>query len=84
MFLEIWKNSQENTFARVSFLIKKETPAQVLSFKSFQISKNTFCYRTPFAAASAYKHVVLNKDTHVFRQRLCSCEYFIYTPGFAE
>ena len=51
VFLEISQNSQENTCARVSFLIKlqaqtcnfikKETPAQVFSSKFCEISKNT-------------------------------------------
>ena len=55
MFLEISQNSQENTFARVSFLIKwqawKETLAQVFSCEFYKISKNTFSYRTPPVAA---------------------------------
>ena len=46
MFLEISQNSQENTFARVSFLIKlfikKETRAQVFSCELGEIVKNTF------------------------------------------
>ena len=44
-FLEISQLSQENTFARVSFLInfiKKETLAQLFSCEIFEISKNTF------------------------------------------
>ena len=62
VFLEISQNSQENTCARVFFLIKlraspcsfikKETLAQVLSCEFFEISKNTFCHRTPPVAAS--------------------------------
>ena len=62
VFLEISQNSQKNTCARVSFLIKlqaqpcnvikKETLAQVFSCEFCQISKNTFSYRTPLAAAS--------------------------------
>ena len=51
--LEILQNSQENTCARVSFLlkkkinfIKKETLAQVLSCKFCKISKNTFSENT--------------------------------------
>ena len=58
VFLEISQNSQENRCARVSFLIKmqasfkKETLAQVLSCKCYEISKNTFAYRTPPVAAS--------------------------------
>ena len=56
VFLEISQNSQENTCARVSFLIKlqaacnfikKETLAQVFSCEFYEISKNTFSYRTP-------------------------------------
>ena len=50
MFLEISQNSQENTCARVSFLIKllassfieKETLVQVLSGEFCETSKNTF------------------------------------------
>ena len=42
MFLEILQNSQENTCARVSFFIKKETLAQVFSCEFCEISKNTF------------------------------------------
>ena len=56
------QNSQENACARASFLIKlealaynyikKETLAQVFSCKFYEISKNTFFYRTPLVAAS--------------------------------
>ena len=52
VFLDIWPNSQENTYARVSFLItlqakactfiKKETPAQVFSCKDWESSESTF------------------------------------------
>ena len=60
VFLEISQNSQENTGVRVSFLIKawacnfikKETLTQVFSCEFCEISKNTFSYRTPLAAAS--------------------------------
>ena len=63
MFLEILQNSQENTCARVSFLIKlqvwekketikKETLTQVISCEFWEISKNTFFHRTPPVAAS--------------------------------
>ena len=61
VFIEISQNSQENTCARVSFLIKlqasasnfikKETLAQVFSCEFCKISKNTFSYRTPPVAA---------------------------------
>ena len=57
--LEISQNSQENAYARVSFLIKmqglvilKETLAQVFSSEFCEISENTFSYRTPLVAAS--------------------------------
>ena len=57
VFLEISQNSQENTCAGVSFLIKlraikKETSAQVFSCEFCEISKNPFFYRTPMVAAS--------------------------------
>ena len=58
--LRISQNSQENTCARVSFLIKffsinfikKDTLAQVFSCKLCEISENTFSYRTPLVTAS--------------------------------
>ena len=62
MFLEILQNSQKNTCARVSFLIKlqalacnfnkKETLAQVFSSEFSKISKNFFSYRTPLVGDS--------------------------------
>ena len=62
VFLKIPQNSQENTCARDSFLIKlqalacnfikKETLAQVFSCEFCEISKNTFFYRKPPVAAS--------------------------------
>ena len=64
VFLEISKNSQENTCVSVSFLIKlqawdlgpatllkKETLAQVFSCEICEISKNTFFHRTHLVAA---------------------------------
>ena len=50
VFLEISQNSQENTCAKFSFLIK--TLAQVFSCEFSEISKNTFPYRTPPVTAS--------------------------------
>ena len=47
VFLEISQNSQENICARVSFLIKLQACAEI-----FEISNNTFLYRTPPVAAS--------------------------------
>ena len=67
MLLEISQNSQENTWASVSFLIKlqaslcnsiikNETLTQVLFCCEFyEISKNAFSYRTPRVAASKFK-----------------------------
>ena len=59
--LRNFANSQGNTCARVSILIKWqacnfikiETLAQVFSCEFCEISKNTFSYRTPPVAASA-------------------------------
>ena len=66
VFLEISQNSQETTCARVSFLIKlqaetcnfikNKTLAQVLFCEIWEISKNTFSYRTPPVAASGAYH----------------------------
>ena len=59
VFLEISENSQENTCARVSFIIKlqafmkKEALAQVFSCEFSEISKNIFFHRTPLVTASA-------------------------------
>ena len=64
VFLEMSQNSQKNTCARVSFLIKllascnfikKETLAQVFSCEFCGVSKHTFFQflRTPLVAASA-------------------------------
>ena len=62
VFLKISQNSQENTCARVAFLIKlqswglhfveKENLAQVFSCEICEISKSTFSYRTPPVAVS--------------------------------
>ena len=58
VFLEISQNSQENACFRDSFLIKlqanfikKEPLAQVFSCKFYEISRNTFFYRTSLVAA---------------------------------
>ena len=48
VFLKISQNSQENTCARASFLIK--SLAQVFSCEFCEISKNTFSYRRPLVA----------------------------------
>ena len=42
VFSEISQNSRENTCARVSFLIKKESLAQAFSCEFCEIPKNTF------------------------------------------
>ena len=64
VFLQILQNSQENTCARVFFLIKlladtdnfikKETLAQVFFCEFYKIFKNTFSCRTPPVAASNF------------------------------
>ena len=62
VFLEISRSSQENTCASVSFqtfqacnFIKKETPSQLFFCEFWEISKNTFFYKTPTAVAAASK-----------------------------
>ena len=64
VLLKFSQNSQENTCARVSFLIKlqasacnflkKEALAQVFSCEFWEIFKNTYSYRTPLMAASEH------------------------------
>ena len=83
VLLEISQNSQENTCARVSFLIKmqastcnfikKETLAQVFSCEYSEISKNNFSYRTPPVAAS----VESKSDVIFLNQTNCSVQYYI-------
>ena len=65
VFLKILQNSQENTCARVSFLIKllvwglqlclEKTPAQVFSCEFSEISKNTFFTEHLQATTSVFK-----------------------------
>ena len=58
VLLEISQNAQENACARVSQVcnfIKKETLAQVFSYKLCKFSKNIFSYRAPLVAASLIK-----------------------------
>ena len=68
VFLQISQNSQENTCARVSFLIK----LQVFSCEFCEISKNTFFYRTPLPAAFGLRHATLLKETPT---KVFSCEF---------
>ena len=70
--LEISQNSQENTSARVSFLIKlladvcnfikKETLAEVFSCEFCEISKSTFLHRTPLVTASVLDLLISYKN----------------------
>ena len=57
VLVESSQNSQENTCARVSFLIKlqsikKEALVHVFFCEFCKISKQTFSYRTPLVVAS--------------------------------
>ena len=72
VFLKISQNSHENTFARVSFLIKlqacacnfikKEALAKVFSCEICEILKNTFFYITPLMVASETSDVDFSVD----------------------
>ena len=63
MFLEIWRNSQQNTCARTSFLIRlraynfieKEALEQMFSCEFREISQNTFLTEHLRATASEGK-----------------------------
>ena len=80
MFLEISKNSRENTCAKASFLIKlqaedcnfirKETLAQVFSCEFYKISKNTFFTEHLWATLSV-KLVDGMLIRYVFRKIIC-------------
>ena len=59
VFSEISKKSQENTCARVSFLIKLQALGSGAGEFS-EIFKNTFLYRTPLVAASAALTFAMN------------------------
>ena len=74
MFLEISRNSQENTWCQGLFFIrlraeacnfiKKESLAQVFSCEFCEISKNTFFYTKPPVAAPRHYS---NKHVHWFK-----------------
>ena len=73
VFLEFSQNSQENTCARVYFLIKlqsflkKDTLTQVFSCEFCEISKYTLFYRTPLLAG---KLLSINRDVLVYCPKL--------------
>ena len=80
VFLEISQNSQENTCARVSFLIKLQVaPAALLKKRLWhrrflanfcEISKNTFFYRTPLVAAFVLTPSWHKKTRHHVKETL--------------
>ena len=69
MFLEVSQNSQENTYTRVSFLIKLQllacnlsktgTLAQVFSCEFCEIIKNTFLKKHLWTTASDFSMMVV-------------------------
>ena len=68
ILIKISQNSQENICARFSFLIKlqlikEETLAQVFSYEFWEISKNTFFYRTPPVGVSEKTDFRISKVT---------------------
>ena len=77
VFLEISQNSQENTCARVSFLIKLQVPGLKVEF--CEISKNTFSYRTPMAHTIHVASV-----NHVFSLRSLSKRRFAVSFFFGN
>ena len=76
VLLEITQNSQENTCAKVSFLIKfqasgsnfikKDTLAQVFSCEFCEISKNTFVTEHLRATASENLFLCIGKFEKLF------------------
>ena len=61
LLIEILQNSQENTCARVSFSVKKETLTQMLSCEFCEISKNTFFTKQVRTTASCTNRFFLKK-----------------------
>ena len=56
-----WKNDN----GRACNFIKKETLAQVFSCEFYEISKNTFFYRTPLVAASELRASILSDYEYI-------------------
>ena len=79
MFLQILQTSQENTCARVSFLIKlqalgrksikKEAVAQVFSCEVYKIYKNTFFIKHNWATASEISVIKPAKNAVNFHEK---------------
>ena len=84
LFSEILQNSQENTYARVSFLIKvkKKTLAQVFSCEFCAISKNTFLQNTSGRLLLSYFNIFQNSWTQWCTKMYCvdTC-FFIWNIG---
>ena len=70
MFLKLLQNSQENNFARVTFLIKLQASPQACNFIKKDTGKSVFLwilqkfqehlfYRTPLVAASVNRKIML-------------------------
>ena len=77
VFLEISQNSQENSCARVVCnFIKKETLARVFSCEFFEISKNTFFYRTPLVAAPVY-YVKVCSQPLLKNRFFLMCDFYV-------
>ena len=71
VFLEISQNSQENTCAKVSFLLKLQALAQVFSCGFCEISKNTFlieCLRETASVLYSEKNFNIQRDTFILRE----------------
>ena len=83
VFLKISQNSQKNTCAGVSFLMKFQAwgLAQVFSCEFSKISKNTFLHRTPLVAASVvsifYQNDISLQSCRSFDHVLLSRKYRI-------
>ena len=94
VFLKISKNSQENTCASVSFLIKLQASAcniikkgilaQVYSVRFCEIFKNTFFYRTPLVAASQLWVYILTNEQNLFFYYYEVMGYFNFLRKFLQ
>ena len=89
VFLKIWQNSQENTCARVSFLIKlqAEAQAQVFSCEFCEFFKNICFHKKPTVAASVqtnFTYQNMNACVCVNDRRKSSCSHKFCEPLFGK
>ena len=60
------RSSRPEVFCKPATLLKKESEAQAFSGEFYEISKNTFFYRTPLVTISVFWNLVfITKSGHL-------------------